>query len=110
MGEKCMVDMEQVRQKILAYEQEIKDDFNIFKGGLLTAEECEFVTNNMNAFLFGLIADSSVKAEIAWSLPYRLKERLQHFDLDKIADMETEELIGIINFKVSIRCVQYMGK
>lgn len=97
-----MVDIEQVRQKIFAYEKEIKDDFNIFKGELLTAEECEFVTSNMNAFLFGLIADSSVKAEIAWSLPYRLKERLQHFDLNRIAGMEIEELASIIREKPAL--------
>ena len=97
-----MVDIEQVQQKIFAYEQEIKDDFNIFKGGLLTIEESEFVTNNMNAFLFGLIADSSVKAEIAWSLPYRLQERLHHFDLNRIANMEIEELIGIIKEKPAL--------
>lgn len=97
-----MVDIEQVRQKILAYEKEIKDDFNIFKGGLLATEECDFITNNMNAFLFGLIADSSVKAEIAWSLPYRLQERLHHFDLNRIASMEIEELIGIIKEKSAL--------
>lgn len=97
-----MVDMEQVRQRILCYEEKIKDDFNIFKGGLLAPEECEFVTSNMNAFLFGLIADSSVKAEIAWSLPYRLKERLHHLDLNKIASMEIEELTGVIKEKPAL--------
>lgn len=97
-----MVDIEQVRQKILAYEQEVKDNYNILKGGLLAPKECEFVISNMNAFLFGLIADSSVKAEIAWSLPYRLKERLQHFDLNKIADMDIEELIGVIKEKPAL--------
>lgn len=97
-----MVDIEQVRQKILAYEKEVKDDYNIFKGGLLAPKECEFVISNMNAFLFGLIADSSVKAEIAWSLPYRLKERLQHFDLNRIADMDIEELIGVIKEKPAL--------
>ena len=56
----------------------------------------------MNAFLFGLIADFSVKAEIAWSLPYRLKERLHHFDLNRIASMEIEELIGVIKEKPAL--------
>lgn len=99
---KKIADIEQIRQRIFAYEKEIKDDFNIFKGGLLAVEECEFITSNMNAFLFGLIADSSVKAEIAWSLPYRLRERLRHFDLDKIASMNTEELIDIIKEKPAL--------
>lgn len=91
-----------IRQKIFAYEKSIKDDFNIFKGDLLTPEACSFVTSNMNAFLFGLISDSSVKAEIAWSLPYRLKERLHHFNLSKIANMDIDELTDIIKQKPAL--------
>ena len=97
-----MIDVEQVRQKIWDYEEKIKDDFNIFKGDLLAEKECEFVSNNMNAFLFGLIADFSVKAEIAWSLPYRLYERLHHFDLNRIVGMKTEELASIIKEKPAL--------
>ena len=95
-------DLNFIRQKIFAYEKTIKDDFNIFKGDLLEREACSFVTSNMNAFLFGLISDSSVKAEIAWSLPYRLKERLHHFDLNKIANMDIDELTGIIKEKPAL--------
>lgn len=95
-------DFDFIRQKIFAYEKDIKNDFNIFKGDLLEPEACSFVTSNMNAFLFGLISDSSVKAEIAWSLPYRLKERLHHFDLNKIANMDIDELTGIIKRKPAL--------
>lgn len=95
-------DLNFIRQKIFAYEKNIKDDFNIFKGDLLEPAACLFVTSNMNAFLFGLISDSSVKAEIAWSLPYRLKERLHHFDLNKIANMDIDELTGIIKEKPAL--------
>ncbi len=95
-------DLNFIRQKIFAYEKDIKNDFNIFKGNLLEPEACSFVTSNMNAFLFGLISDSSVKAEIAWSLPYRLKERLHHFDLNKIANMDIDELTGIIKEKPAL--------
>lgn len=91
-----------IRQRIFAYEKEIKNDFNIFKGSLLAPEVCSFVTNNMNAFLFGLIADSSVKAEVAWSLPYRLWERLQHFDLHRIADMDMAQLTEMIRMKPAL--------
>ena len=38
---------------------------NIFNGGLLTNAERDFVMRDSNAFLFGLIADQSVKAGIA---------------------------------------------
>lgn len=85
-----------IQRKIFEYEEVIKDDFNIFKGNLLAPEECAFIMSDMNAFLFGLISDSSVKAEIAWSLPYRLKNRLHHFDLNIIANMDIEELTNII--------------
>lgn len=95
-------DLSFIRQKIFAYEKNIKDDFNIFKGNLLEPDACSFVTSNMNAFLFGLISDSSVKAEVAWSLPYRLKERLHHFDLNKIANMDTDELVSIIKEKPAL--------
>lgn len=91
-----------VRQRIFAFEKEIGDNFNIFKGNLLEPAVCSFVTGNMNAFLFGLIADSSVKAEIAWSLPYHLKERLHHFDMTTIANMDIDELIGIIKEKPAL--------
>ena len=95
-------DLDLIRQKIFTYEKNIKEDFNIFKGNLLEPDACSFVTSNMNAFLFGLISDSSVKAEIAWSLPYRLKERLHHFDLNKIANMDIDELTGIIKEKPAL--------
>ena len=95
-------DLDFVRQKIFDYEKSIKDDFNIFKGDLLEPEVCSFVTSNMNAFLFGLISDSSVKAETAWSLPYRLKERLHHFDLYQIANMNIDQLTEIIKEKPAL--------
>ena len=51
------------------YETAIGTSENIFNGGLLTDAERDFVMRDSNAFLFGLIADQSVKAETAWSLP-----------------------------------------
>ena len=80
------------RNLIQEYEKQIKDEFNIFKGDLLGKDECEFIKNDMNAFLFGLISDQSVKAELAWSLPYRLKQRLGQFDLQQIAEMQISDL------------------
>lgn len=97
-----VADTSLIQQKIFAYEKDIKDEFNIFRGDLLAPAECSFVTSNMNAFLFGLIADSSVKAETAWSLPYRLKQRLHHFDLNRIANMAPDELTDIIKEKPAL--------
>ncbi len=45
----------------------------------------------MNAFVIGLIADQSVKAEIAWSLPNKLSERMRGFDFNKILSEYNEK-------------------
>lgn len=97
-----IIDVKLVREKIFEYEIKIKNEFNIFKGDLLSPEESAFVTSDMNAFLFGLIADSSVRSEIAWALPYHLKERLQHFELDKISELNHDELTKIIKRKPAL--------
>ncbi|MDD3340831.1 MAG: endonuclease III [Bacilli bacterium] len=57
---------------------------NILQGNLLKLEAKKLLIENPNAFLLGLIADQSVKAEIAWSLPYNLKQRIGTFDFDEI--------------------------
>ncbi len=73
-------------ENLRKYEKEIKDDFNIFRGELLSIEVRDFIKNDSNAFLFGLISDQSIKAEIAWSLPYNLKNRIGYFDLNKFIE------------------------
>lgn len=61
-----------------------------------------FVRAEPNAFLFGLIADQSVRAEIAWSLPYRLRQRIGHFDVAKIAKTNPEELGAVFATKPAL--------
>lgn len=61
------------------YEMTFGTAENIFNGGLLTDAERDFVMRDSNAFLFGLIADQSVKAETAWSLPYKLAQAVRAF-------------------------------
>ena len=78
------------------YETAIGTSENIFNGGLLTDAERDFVMRDSNAFLFGLIADQSVKAETAWSLPYKLAQRLGHFSMQKIAKESSSEEIGTL--------------
>ena len=73
------------------YEMTFGTSENIFNGGLLTDAERDFVMRDSNAFLFGLIADQSVKAETAWSLPYKLAQRLGHFSMQKIAKESSSE-------------------
>lgn len=78
------------------YEMTFGTSENIFNGGLLEDAERDFVMRDGNAFLFGLIADQSVKAETAWSLPYKLAQRLGHFSMQKIAKESSSEEIGTL--------------
>ena len=73
-----------ILKSILTYLKEIEDANSILKGDLLKEEEKKFILDNLNAFVIGLISDQSVKAEIAWSLPYKLSERMGGFDFNKI--------------------------
>ena len=91
------------RSLIEDYEQKIANQHNVFKGDLLGKEERELITNNMNAFLLGLIADQSVKAELAWSLPYKLSERLKmDFCIKTFANMDASELERVIKEKPAL--------
>ena len=82
---------------------------NIFNGGLLTDAERDFVMRDSNAFLFGLIADQSVKAETAWSLPYKLAQRLGHFSMQKIAKESSSEEIGTLLTHTKPHCIAILA-
>ncbi len=47
-----------------------------------------FLAENANAAVIGLLLDQRVLAETAFTGPTKLKKRLGHFDMHKIADME----------------------
>lgn len=90
-------------KSILGYLQEIEDKNSILKGDLVKEEEKQFILNNLNAFIIGLISDQSVKAETAWSLPYKLSERLGNFEFKEILKKYTEKDIeDIIREKPSL--------
>ncbi|MDO5392811.1 MAG: endonuclease III [Eubacteriales bacterium] len=89
--------------KVFQFEEKIGNQYNMLKGDLLNKEEKAFVLSDMNAFMTGLISDQSVKAELAWALPYRLKERLGHFDVGKIAtEIPVEVMTMIIRQKPAL--------
>lgn len=93
----------EILKSILGYLQEIEDKNSILKGDLLKEEEKQFILNNLNAFIIGLISDQSVKAETAWSLPYKLSERLGNFEFKEILKKYTEKDIeDIIREKPSL--------
>ena len=80
----------------------IKDN-SILSDNMLKKEERELLLSDWNAFLIGLISDQSVKAEVAWRLPYYLSKRLGHFNLCRIAEEETvKSLENIIKEKPAL--------
>lgn len=88
--------MAEIMDAISKYERQIQNDYNIFKGDLLGNKEKDLLMNDKNAFLIGLISDQSVKAELAWSLPYKLKERLGYFDVKRITTESTPEMLTML--------------
>lgn len=93
----------EILKSILDYLQEIEDKNSILKGNLLKEEEKQFILNNLNAFIIGLISDQSVKAETAWSLPYKLSKRLGNFEFNEILKKFNEKDIeNIIRKKPSL--------
>ena len=50
----------------------------------------QFLRDEPNAVLLGLLYDQRVLAETAFTGPYKLNQRLGHLDLRRIADMDAE--------------------
>ena len=50
----------------------------------------DLLREDPNALLLGLLYDQRVRAETAFTGPQKLKERLGHLDLEKLAEMEFE--------------------
>jgi uncharacterized HhH-GPD family protein len=57
------------------------------------AESDAFIMDHPNAALLGMLFDQRVRAEYAFTGPFRLYERIGHLDMHKIAGMDLEELI-----------------
>lgn len=90
----------QIKESILLYADKIQNELGLHN--LLDKDAFELVKNDSNAFLFGLISDQSVKAEIAWSLPFRLLERIKHLDIERLSSMTIEELTEILKLKPAL--------
>lgn len=55
----------------------------------------QFLRDDANAVLLGLLYDQRVLAETAFAGPYKLRERLGHLDMARIADMDREAFAEI---------------
>ncbi|NBC16099.1 MAG: hypothetical protein GVY18_02145 [Bacteroidetes bacterium] len=79
-------------------------DYSHMKGGLVRmmdrfkeegtltgeVEDDDFLREEPNAALLGLLYDQRVRAEYAFTGPHRLRERLGHLDMAKIAEMDAD--------------------
>jgi uncharacterized HhH-GPD family protein len=52
----------------------------------------QFTDENSNAWLFGVIFDQQVEAELAWGAPYKLKQRLGTFSMRSISRMPLSKI------------------
>ncbi|MEX0747979.1 MAG: hypothetical protein WD275_08275 [Rhodothermales bacterium] len=65
-------------------------------------ESDDFIRNDSTAALLGLLFDQRVLAEYAFTGPIRLKERLGHLDLNKIARMKLDDLRALFGEKPAV--------
>ena len=90
----------QIKESILLYAGKIQNEMGLHN--LLDKDAFELIQNDSNAFFFGLISDQSVKAEVAWSLPFKLLQRIKHLDIERLSVMTTEELNDILKLKPAL--------
>lgn len=105
-----------IAKAILEYDKKIHGTFQSpsvdFAGDKFAKDEeaDEFLLLNPNAFLFGVIFDQGIPAERAWAAPFRLKQRLGHFNLKKIIKLGPEELSNKISQKPALHRYHYLGE
>jgi uncharacterized HhH-GPD family protein len=62
----------------------------------LSKESVKLLEKDVNAFFLAAIFDRRITAEQAWEIPYQLKKRLGHLDVNKIAKMDVKSLAEYI--------------
>jgi len=72
--------------------------------GTLTGdlEDDDYLREDPNAALLGLLYDQRVRAEYAFTGPHRLRERLGHLDMEKLAAMEPAALREVFAEKPAV--------
>lgn len=61
-----------------------------------------FLRENPNAVLIGVLLDQQIRAEMAFSGPLKLYERLGHLDMETIAEMDPEEFQEVFARKPAV--------
>lgn len=62
-------------------------------------EANHLIWQNPLAYLFAVIMDQGMRAERVWEIPYLLRQRLGHLDVQNIADIEDQNITDIFNQK-----------
>ncbi len=57
----------------------------------------EYLRGNPTAILMGILFDQRIRAEVAFSGPYKLNQRLGHLDMRRIADMDPDEFLEVFS-------------
>lgn len=55
------------------------------------------IENTPQAYVLACLMDRQIKAERAWSIPYRIKEIIGSFEIDELASVSLEEYKNIFN-------------
>ena len=91
-------------------------DYSHFDGGLVRmldrfkeegtltgdVEADDYLRRDANAALLGLLYDQRVRAEYAFTGPHRLRDRLGHLDMKKVAAMDLDVLRALFARKPAV--------
>jgi uncharacterized HhH-GPD family protein len=61
-----------------------------------------FLAEDANALLLGVLYDSQLATRRAFAVPFRLKERLGHFDMARLAEPESAEVLEAFSQKPAL--------
>ena len=55
------------------------------------------ITNYPHAFVIACVMDRQIKAELAWAIPYKLKERIGSFDFPTLYQLKKHDVSNYLN-------------
>jgi uncharacterized HhH-GPD family protein len=67
-----------------------------------TPEADTLLRENPNALLIAVLLDQQVQAELAFEGPHKIRERIGHLDMAKMAEMPLEELKTVFGEKPAV--------
>lgn len=62
----------------------------------------DLLRTDPNALLIGVLLDQQIRAETAFTGPYRLKQRLGHLDMQRIAEMDADAFARVFAEKPAV--------